>query len=327
MSASPCSPPLALADRVHHTTGVSPQIRRRGSIEHADKRKNNAAALHVQQTIQHGNAIWSKALTPSMEITVACGFCAQALQNMGNALAPSTCRQCVLVGCGGAFNAFPICCAMVLETNRRITSPATIPRTPLSGLRNAVIRSTRTASTTTCGTLACANRSDIWKKRVQNARILGEGECGRRSCLMGLQRLLSWQIVDSSQICPRREQVVCVGHGSPHHQAGDRAAWVVSWTDLRAWTTSPVILGQLLHPPKLAWLKTTPPDELTFGLWKHVAPHHHLEVFAPAFGPSQRRRRIGHSMPTNSTTLPVEEVKPGVRTCLSKSTLLWQGGG
>ena len=97
--------------------------------------------------------IWSKALTPSMYITVACGY-------------------------------------------RRITSPSSKQRSPPSGLRSAVVL--RTASTTTCGTLACANRS---------------AECVHLE--VGLQRLLSRQTVGFFRIGPRREQAVCVGHSSP----------------------------------------------------------------------------------------------------------------
>ena len=57
-------------------TGVFPQARRRGSTEHADKRKNSAPpSTFNRPSNMAAREIWSKTLTPSMEVTVACGFC------------------------------------------------------------------------------------------------------------------------------------------------------------------------------------------------------------------------------------------------------------
>ena len=56
-------------------------------------------------------------------------------------------------------------------TRRRITSPATMPRTPPSGLRNAVILRTRIAAMIGSGTFPCASFSQTLKN-ILESRVL-----------------------------------------------------------------------------------------------------------------------------------------------------------
>ena len=63
------------------------------------------------------------------------------------------------------------CCEIVRATNLRITSPVTMPRTPPSALRSAVMRPIRIIETIVSGTSARANLSASLKKRPWHLRL------------------------------------------------------------------------------------------------------------------------------------------------------------
>ena len=161
-----------------------------------------------------------------------------------------------------------------------------IDRTPPSSLRVAVIRPHSDSF---------LRQPHIWKNEC---RMRGFSRRGR---------MCSMVMPDGPAADPLSANRRCFPNLSSSRPIGVRhgASEVICWMDLRTWTTFASDPGS-----NFCTLQCLSGREELTQMHQHVrSGSTSLQVilgFFPAFGPSQRRRRIGNSMPTNTTTLPCE---------------------